>query len=99
LSGVKQAPLYSVEKGSQIYNEGEMSKPKYEKKTDEQLKECKERQVKVCKEKNWPHFAPTSGVCWRCHRNIYQNYDDSGLGEDGSKPIIGCPHCNRSYCD
>ena len=30
-----------------------------------------EAQDKYCKEKDYPHFAPTSGYCWKCNRNIY----------------------------
>jgi hypothetical protein len=28
-------------------------------------------QEKYCKEKGAPHFAPKSGVCWKCRQNIY----------------------------
>ena len=29
-------------------------------------------QAKLCKEKRYPHFAPKTGICWRCNKNIYQ---------------------------
>lgn len=29
-------------------------------------------QSKFCKEKELPHFAPESGRCWRCNKNIYE---------------------------
>ncbi|GEM_PF-397179 len=29
-------------------------------------------QAQYCNLKNYPHFAPVSGVCYRCHRNIYE---------------------------
>ena len=43
-------------------------------KSDADIKECCEAQEKYCKEKQYPHFAPSSGKCWACNRNIYQNY-------------------------
>lgn len=33
---------------------------------------AREAQEKYCKEKNYPHFAPASGRCWKCNRNIYE---------------------------
>ncbi len=29
-------------------------------------------QAQYCNLKNYPHFAPGSGVCYRCHKNIYE---------------------------
>lgn len=29
-------------------------------------------QENYCKEKKLPHFAPESGRCWKCNRNIYE---------------------------
>ena len=29
-------------------------------------------QAAYCNEKGYPHFAPESGRCWRCNRNIYE---------------------------
>lgn len=31
-----------------------------------------QKQKELCKEKGYPHFAPKSGRCWRCNRNIYE---------------------------
>jgi hypothetical protein len=72
------------------------------KKTSTELGKCAQKQKDVCSEKSYPHFAPSNGVCWKCNRNIYQNYEiDNRIsdGETGEKFITGCPHCNRSYCD
>lgn len=30
-----------------------------------------QKQKELCKEKGYPHFAPQSGRCWKCSRNIY----------------------------
>jgi hypothetical protein len=30
-----------------------------------------EAQEDYCKENKLPHFAPSNGVCWKCHKNIY----------------------------
>lgn len=65
---------------------------------------CK-AQSDLCKEKNYPHFAPTSGVCYACKRNIYQEIDHgtykTGIWVEkaSSELITGCLHCNRTYCD
>ncbi len=68
-----------------------------------------EAQAKLCKEKAFPHFAPTNGVCWGCGRNIYEpqtvthgerSYSVGSTVESAAKSLItGCPHCHRSYCD
>lgn len=56
-----------------------------------------------------PHFAPSDGICWSCHRQIYagewvetgHSRYRSGISveEAGNRLITGCPHCMRSYCD
>lgn len=33
---------------------------------------ARKAQEKYCNEKDYPHFAPKSGVCWKCNRNIYE---------------------------
>ena len=71
-----------------------MSKPK----TTEEIIEARKAQAELCKERGLPHFAPDNGVCWRCNKNIYQNYETS-MGVTGKEFVTGCPHCNRSYCD
>ena len=70
-------------------------------------------QVKLCKEKGYPHFAPSRN-CWNCKRDIFQpwtrmmkNWEGKEVEvttgikteEASSSHITGCPHCNRSYCD
>ena len=43
-------------------------------------------------------FAPVSGVCYRCHKNIYS--EDGISVEQASKELVtGCPFCHRSYVD
>lgn len=66
---------------------------------------ARKAQADLCKEKNYPHFAPLSGVCWNCKKDIYQQIDrgtyKTGISvEQATESLItGCPHCNRSYCD
>lgn len=71
---------------------------------------AKEAQKVFCEAKNFPHFAPHSGICWKCGCNIYEQVTQRGYGDKeritgisveaaGSHLITGCPHCNRSYCD
>lgn len=64
-------------------------------------------QKRYCKEKIYPHFAPVSGICWKCNQQIYaEGKNRSGnlskgisVEKAGSELITGCPHCNWSYCD
>jgi hypothetical protein len=59
-------------------------------------------QKKLSEDNNLPHFAPKSGVCWNCKKNIYEP-DERGFGittERASTELVtGCPHCFRTYCD
>ncbi|MEG0471300.1 MAG: hypothetical protein RR588_03100 [Solibacillus sp.] len=70
--------------------------------------ESTKAQAEYCTENKAPHFAPKSGVCWNCNKNIYQEHPNkynpnimSGISvEEAKKQLVtGCPHCNRSYCD
>ena len=64
-----------------------------------------EAQEKYCKSKDIPHFAPESGICFRCGKNIYEPYERDGNIEGidvetaGKFLITGCPHCIKSFCD
>ncbi len=44
-------------------------------------------------------FAPSSGVCWKCHQNIAEGENAITLEKLGDYIITGCPHCHRSFCD
>ena len=67
--------------------------------------EARAAQMKHCEDKELPHFAPKSGNCWSCGKNIYQEIDKGNYStgitveEAGRQLITGCPHCSRSYCD
>jgi hypothetical protein len=52
-------------------------------------------QLELTKTLGAPHFAPQNGVCWACHRQIYE----APNGLDGKSYVTGCPWCFRSYCD
>ncbi|MBU9711104.1 hypothetical protein [Evansella tamaricis] len=67
-------------------------------------------QEEYCKRTGAPHFAPSSGVCWKCNKNIYNPHEKavldgkhyfSGITTEkaASELITGCPHCYRTYCD
>lgn len=70
-----------------------------------------EAQRKYCEDNKAPHFAPRSGRCWSCGRNIYEEYKSVSFYSDhvritgittekaANSLVTGCPHCNRSYCD
>ena len=72
-------------------------------KTNQEIQECIANQKKLCREKVYPYFAPTNGFCYRCHKNIYQNYllddDRVSCGKSGLELVTGCPHCNLSFCE
>lgn len=52
-----------------------------------------------------PDFAPSDGICWRCHNQIYAPVKNSGyvsgitIEYAKTRLVTGCPHCHRSYCD
>ena len=62
-------------------------------------------QSKLCLAKNYPHFAPYSGKCYYCDKDIYSKVDrgsySSGISVESAEIslVTGCPHCNKSYCD
>ena len=72
-------------------------------KSNQEIQECIDIQSQLCKEKGYPDFAPNRGICYRCRKNIYQNYQfDNGYvskGKTGKELVTGCPHCNISYCE
>jgi len=43
-----------------------------------------------------PHFAPKSGVCFCCSKQIYKRIS---VEKASTELITGCPWCSRSYCD
>lgn len=67
--------------------------------------QARKAQAEFAKSNNYPHFAPSTGVCWNCKKNIYQQVDrgtyKTGISVEkaSSGLITGCPHCNRTYCD
>jgi len=65
--------------------------------TFDSKKAC-DAQAKLCKEKDYPHFAPSDGRCYSCNRQIYS--EGGWSVEKASKSLItGCPFCCYSYCE
>lgn len=64
---------------------------------EEQLIKKKiEAQKQYCAKTKSPHFAPSSGCCFKCGRQIYKSISM----EAASKSLVtGCPFCHKSYCD
>ena len=60
--------------------------------TDRLVKQRIKEHKKVCEKVDFPHFAPSDGICCSCRKQIYNVLD-------GKKPITGCPYCYRSYCE
>jgi len=47
-------------------------------------------------------YAPKSGLCWYCGKNIYFGYEHNNSSYSvqaaGEQLITGCPYCHHSYC-
>lgn len=63
-------------------------------------------QLAYCEHNNVPMFAPKSGVCSRCFRQIFMPivYPDGcqiGISVEyaANNLITGCPFCYASFCD
>lgn len=67
-------------------------------------------QQEYCDTHQLPMFAPATGWCPKCSKNIYM--PQTHYGKDGTVLITGvtlteavtslitcCPHCNYSFCD
>ena len=46
----------------------------------------------LCVLQRCPMFAPDSGVCWKCGKDIV-------TPQWGRLVITGCPKCNWSFCE
>ena len=63
-------------------------------------------QREYCRSKELPHFAPISGRCYECDKNIYLPYkhkDGTVTGisvRDAARQLVTCcPHCHRTFVD
>lgn len=59
-------------------------------------------QEEYCEENGVPMFAPISGVCHRCFKNIYWNTKtEKGYTTVQARKIhiTACPHCNASFIE
>ena len=54
--------------------------------------ENQKKHKEACKRDNIPDYAPDNGICWSCHRQIFE-YDKLSF------PVTGCPYCHRSFYD
>lgn len=61
-------------------------------KSKEEIEAAIKAQQEYCTKNKLPQFAPPSGICWSCRRQIYEV-------ESGNSLVTGCPHCHWSYCD
>lgn len=66
-------------------------------------KAASQRQALFCQKHNYPMYAPKSGLCWYCGKNIYFGYEHNNYSYSvqaaGEQLITGCPYCHHSYCD
>lgn len=69
------------------------------------VEEANKAQDTYCDKNNLPMFAPSTGNCYRCHKNIYLPFQKgdivTGISVEsaGRRLITGCPHCGKSFCD
>ena len=67
------------------------------------VEQSKKNQLEVWA-KGMPDFAPKSGICYKCRKQIYEKFvHKNGITtgitvEDAKSLVTGCPHCHRSYC-
>lgn len=53
-------------------------------------------QKELCESKGYPHFAPASGICWACKKNIYEplghkrGQSSSWIGNTGYRKVESC---------
>jgi hypothetical protein len=52
-------------------------------------------QNQYCHRTGNPHFAPPTGICWGCKKNIYTAIS---LETASTTLITGCPHCHKTFC-
>lgn len=55
-------------------------------------------QEAFCQKVRAPMFAPKSGVCPYCAREIFGG-EGYAMSYAGRQLITGCPFCSRSFCD
>lgn len=63
---------------------------------DEEIRVKIQAQKKYCEENHVPHFAPKTGFCFNCGRQIYTRIS---LEYAANRLITGCPYCHSTYCD
>lgn len=59
-------------------------------KSQKEINECIEAQSEYQNKNGYPDFAPHSGMCWNCNKNIYQNI--------GYKKDEKIPHSRGAAC-
>lgn len=70
---------------------------------------ARKAQRKYCDEEGLPLFAPFTGICFKCGKNIYEEKEyrrgntfvKKGIDVDKAtnELVTGCPHCSMSYVD
>ena len=65
------------------------------------VEQAKEAQARYCTINGVPHFAPYSGICYKCRKNIYEQGKGFGISVEraSSQLVTGCPHCHYSFCE
>lgn len=69
--------------------------------------EAAEAQARFCRHNGYLMYAPGSGYCFKCGRNIYKPYISATgvevpgytVEQAGRGLITGCPFCHATYID
>ena len=57
-------------------------------------------QKSYCDKNGYPHFAPSSGRCYRCNQQIYgDDVQQISVDRAGKTHVTECPLCCWSFCD
>jgi len=65
-------------------------------KENSDIREKIKAQKGYCEKNDKPHFAPYSGICANCNKQIY---NEISLTKARTELITGCPYCGWSYCE
>lgn len=64
------------------------------------VQEAIQNQKKLVSKLSAPYFAPSDGICWKCHKQIFGTDERQITKERAAKEFITCcPLCHQTYCD
>jgi len=62
---------------------------------------CVKAQMDYCKEHGYPCFVIPTGVCYNCHKPIFDETGKNGYTYEEAKSVLitNCRNCSYTYCD